>query len=403
MRRLNEVTVCKAAMFMLLLLLASSSSLHQLTRGACKTVSRQKSDVTLFPAKRFATCKFPGGGEQRHRQTTKNSISRQKCLSAKQQASNCNNREDADHDGDCHGFHNHYRTMITSSLVLPAIRSGFICSQNSLCYRLLSNAVAFDIASTTSASPDPRYVNLRHAPDGFDVASAVVYPRFLTEDEGKSLVKEVGQRMKRRRFENGHWDSVITGYREVELPDEQLSSWQGSCTDSTGTAVSAIHKTRIHLENTHIHVNSHKQSTNDGYPNIGRWLPCHAIDLSAQGELSAHVDSVKFSGDIVAGLSLLSDAIMRLRPSSPDWESGESKSMYCSDNASNGYVDLYLPQLSLYVLSGMSRYDYTHELLPSRTTFEFVDDTQSNTLVGESVDVVRGRRLSIIFRDRKRN
>jgi alkylated DNA repair protein alkB family protein 7 len=398
-RRLNEVTVCKAAMFMLLLLLASSSSLHQLTRGACKTVSRQKSDVTLFPAKRFATCKFPGGGEQRHRQTTKNSISRQKCLSAKQQTSNCNNREDADHDGDGHGFHNHYRTMITSSLVLPAIRSGFICSQNSLCYRLLSNAVAFDIASTTSASPDPRYVNLRHAPVGFDVASAVVYPRFLTEDEGKSLVKEVGQRMKRRRFENGHWDSVITCYREVELPDEQLSSWQGSSTDST--AVSAIHKTRIHLENTHINCN--RKTENDGSLNVGRWLPCHAIDLSAQGELSAHVDSVKFSGDIVAGLSLLSDAIMRLRPSSPNWESGESKSMFCSDNASNGYVDLYLPQLSLYVLSGMSRYDYTHELLPSRTAFEFVDDTQSNTLVGESVDVVRGRRLSIIFRDRKRN
>lgn len=292
---------------------------------------------------------------------------------------------------------------MVSSIPSSSIRSGFLRSYKSRYHRLLLNRGINDVASTTNASPDPRFVNLRNAPHGFDVTSAVVYPRFLTDVEGKSLIKEVGQRMKRRRFEDGHWDSVITGYREVELPDEQLSPWQGIVTENNRAVQEAIHKTRRHLES-NIHANPSKQRVDNGSPETVQiqWLPCHAIDLSAQGELSAHVDSVKFSGDIVAGISLLSDAIMRLRPSSSDWESrGQNESISRFDN-SHGYVDLYLPMLSLYVLSGMSRYNYTHELLPSNTAFEFVE-TQTNTGMGEKIEVIRGRRLSIIFRDRKRD
>ncbi len=234
------------------------------------------------------------------------------------------------------------------------------------------------------------------------MASAFVYPEFLTKGEGTSFIKEVRQRMKRRKFENGHWDSVITGYREVELPDEPLSSWQSIDPENNCAVQSIIHKTRRHLEKNMI-VDPTEKSVNDGSPNNISWLPCHAIDLSAQGELNAHVDSVKFSGDIVAGLSLLSGAIMRLRPSSPEWKNvGENKIMHCSENESNGYVDLYLPQLSLYVLSGMSRYQYTHELLPSKSVFDFAHK-QGNAVVEESIDVIRGRRISIIFRDRKKN
>jgi alkylated DNA repair protein alkB family protein 7 len=101
------------------------------------------------------------------------------------------------------------------------------------------------------------------------------------------------------------------------------------------------------------------------------WLPCHAIDLHPEGALNAHVDSVRFSGDIVGGLSLLSPSIMRLKPE------GES-----------GHVDMFLPPLSLYVISGPSRYSYTHELLPSGETFG-------------GVAVERDHRLSVMFRDAK--
>ena len=269
------------------------------------------------------------------------------------------------------------------------IRRGVVCNAKVAGRRLLS-AVA-----------DRRLVNIQNAPDGFDASSAVVYPHFLTEAEEKAMIEEAGRRFKRRRFEDGHWDAVIKQYREVELPtpDDQFPRQGGVENDDIEVYVppfvKVIEKTRRHLENHHFNEYS---SSNDSI----RWLPCHAIDLSANGELTAHVDSVKFSGGIVAGLSLLSDSIMRLKPSAEEWECNEKV------DDSNGYVDLYLPRLSLYVLSGMSRYSYTHELLPSNTTYEFMEmeSTDLNAVDNHvcentSINVIRGRRLSIIFRDAK--
>lgn len=156
---------------------------------------------------------------------------------------------------------------------------------------------------------------------------------------------------KRRRYEKGHWDSVIVQYKEVEL------------TEQTPTMKTIFERIRKELE-------PYKRPE-------AAWLPCHAIDLHKDGELNAHVDSVRFSGDLVAGLSLSSSSIMRLKP---DAESHNAPM--------EGHVDLYLPTCSLYVLSGIARYGYTHELLPSNATFS-----------GEQV--YRNRRLSIIFRDAK--
>lgn len=250
--------------------------------------------------------------------------------------------------------------------------------------RPLSNASFSTHKPIATKSPDMSYVNIRNAPNDFDVSSAVVYPSFLTDDEARSLAKEASRRLKRRRFEEGHWDAVIKKYREVEMttPREQMMQQSD---DRIPLFAQVIDDVRRHLTNNHF-------KSNCG--NV-RWLPCHAIDLSAEGELSAHVDSVKFSGEIVAGVSLLSDSIMRLRPSSDEWN-GEQNNATTNGPISekDGYVDLYLPRLSLYVLSGMSRFYYTHELLPSGSTFEFPE------VCGDRhIDVLRDRRLSIIFRD----
>ena len=145
------------------------------------------------------------------------------------------------------------------------------------------------------------------------------------------------------------------------------------------------------------------------------WLPCHAIDLKKEGVLSAHVDSVKFSGGIVSGISLESSAIMRLKPS----EDG----LAFDPNDSSGHIDLLLPPLSLYgksfrlcdmiffrdkvsyhqllpfqVLSGGARYNYSHELLPTGSKFHLMDIDDEEIKI---VEVERDRRLSIIFRDTK--
>jgi len=166
-----------------------------------------------------------------------------------------------------------------------------------------------------------------------------------------------------RRYEKGHWDAVITDYKEVELLDQ----------DTLGVdSQTAIERVRQHLIDAQ-YVNG----------DTVKWLPCHAIDLKRDGELKAHLDSTKFSGDIVAGISLLSSSIMRLKPDSGDDET----------QAESGWVDLLLPSLSLYVLSGVSRYRYSHELLPCGTVFEQPD--------GSGVIVQRDHRLSVIFRDAK--
>jgi alkylated DNA repair protein alkB family protein 7 len=159
----------------------------------------------------------------------------------------------------------------------------------------------------------------------------------------------------RRRYEKGHWDAVIIKYKETELLDESSLSIETQ---------SVLDRVREQLLQCHFDDDHKKQVT---------WLPCHAIDLHPEGALNAHVDSVRFSGDIVGGLSLLSPSIMRLKPE------GEGES---------GHVDLFLPPLSLYVISGPSRYSYTHELLPTGATFG-------------GVAVERNHRLSVMFRDAK--
>ena len=177
----------------------------------------------------------------------------------------------------------------------------------------------------------------------------------------------------RRRYEIGHWDSAIQNYRETELfeEDERL---QG-----------ILNPIRKLIED------HHGSDCGPGKAFTGSWLSCHAIDLHEGGQLNAHVDSVRYSGNLVAGLSLLSSSIMRLKPSLAT-EGHAAKedpaSAAATKDEKSPFVDLLLPPHSLYVLSGDSRYYYTHELLPSGTQFR------------DQV-VTRGRRLSVIFRDAK--
>ncbi len=41
-------------------------------------------------------------------------------------------------------------------------------------------------------------------------------PDFVTEEEHDSLVAEVDPILQKKKYENSHWDKVITGYRELE-------------------------------------------------------------------------------------------------------------------------------------------------------------------------------------------
>ena len=88
--------------------------------------------------------------------------------------------------------------------------------------------------------------------------------------------------------------------------------------------------------------------------------------------LSPHVDSVKFSGGVVCGVSLLSHAHMTL----------QHEDVEAHGDAA---VDLYLPRRSLYILSGPARYQFTHAIKEG----------------GGGGGAERSRRVSLIFRDEK--
>jgi alkylated DNA repair protein alkB family protein 7 len=172
---------------------------------------------------------------------------------------------------------------------------------------------------------------------------------------------------------------VITNYKEIQLIPELLSH----------ESQSLIRKTHSHLKQSHFSGKNSVRNDIDAKVPL-QWLPCHAIDLHKSGKLSAHVDSIKFSGHIVAGLSLMSPSILRLKPAAPTEKCVEGE----------GHLDLFLPSRSLYVLSGPSRYLYTHEILPCGSTFQG-EATLGEINETENIIVIRDRRISIIFRDNK--
>ncbi|XP_012584863.1 PREDICTED: alpha-ketoglutarate-dependent dioxygenase alkB homolog 7, mitochondrial [Condylura cristata] len=98
--------------------------------------------------------------------------------------------------------------------------------------------------------------------------------------------------------------------------------------------------------------------------------PVHVLDLEPQGYIKPHVDSIKFCGDTIAGLSLLSPSVMRL--------------VHTQD--AGQWLELLLEPGSLYILRGSARYDFSHEILRDEESF-----------FGEH-RVPRGRRISVICR-----
>lgn len=151
------------------------------------------------------------------------------------------------------------------------------------------------------------------------------------------------------RYEEGHWDGVIHNYKEVAVPDTALTA--------TYAAIAA----RV-------------RSSFPSLPSIGRPKPqVHVLELGHTGAIASHVDSVKFSGGIVAGVCLLSDCVMLLQ--------------HVQDPGD--VIRLFLPQRSLYMLTGPSRYNYGHSIP--------VGTSPLCTFNGQPV--VRGRRISLIFRD----
>lgn len=166
---------------------------------------------------------------------------------------------------------------------------------------------------------------------------------FITEEEEAALLQELEPGLRRKRYEFDHWDDAIHGYRETERV-----SWGAACEEILTRVRSAAFP--------------------EGSSLLG---PVHVLDLDKAGYIKPHIDSVKFCGSTIAGLSLLSDSIMRL----------------VKEDDSSEWLDLLLSRRSLYILRDQARYQYTHQILKD----------EESVFNGQKVP--RQRRISVICRN----
>lgn len=194
----------------------------------------------------------------------------------------------------------------------------------------------------------------------------IVVEDFVSEAEEQSLIAEAEKSLKRKRYEYDHWDDAIHGYREMEKVD-----W--------------LPENRILFDRVRQFA-----FVADIMPHV------HILDLEKDGIIKPHVDSSRYCGTTIAGLSLLSDCIMRLRrvdetkyvqpkmdedSISPDPPNGRQPAVEYTY-----FVDALLKRRSLYVMKDTARYNFTHEVLASNAEFD-------------GIAVEKGRRVSIICRN----
>ncbi|XP_070852181.1 alpha-ketoglutarate-dependent dioxygenase alkB homolog 7, mitochondrial [Drosophila suzukii] len=198
---------------------------------------------------------------------------------------------------------------------------------------------------------------------------------FISESEEQQLHEEIEPYMSRLRYEFDHWDDAIHGFRETER-----KKW--------------FPKNREILERV-------RQVAFDGavMPYV------HILDLAPDGVIKPHVDSTRYCGTTISGISLLSDSVMRLvrtdaqrynqqatgTANELESKGSEPDAAYRHQPAAslenNFYADLLLPRRSLYIMSHTARYNFTHEILAKEHS-EF-----------QGTPVPKTRRISIICRN----
>ncbi|CAI8000411.1 Alpha-ketoglutarate-dependent dioxygenase alkB homolog 7, mitochondrial, partial [Geodia barretti] len=181
-----------------------------------------------------------------------------------------------------------------------------------------------------------------------DCGDVGVLPGFVTEDESESLLVEIRRTLRGKRYLYNHWDGAIEGYRETEKP-----VW--------GEANPPV-------------IHRLKQVAEDaGGEDVRALDEVHVLDLANDGFIRPHIDSIKFCGDVIAGLSLVSECVM----------------VFQHEDDSTKWIRALLPPLSIYIMRGRVRHNYTHAVPLTGEESGFKGQTVS-----------REQRVSVISRTR---
>jgi hypothetical protein len=167
-----------------------------------------------------------------------------------------------------------------------------------------------------------------------------VRPGFASAEEQAALASELEGVWKKAKYEKGHWDGVIVGYRETERVH-----WKNPANESVIARMRSL------------------------FPAGWGFQPAHVLDLEAKGEILPHVDAVATVGDVVCGLSLLSSCVMTF-----------------ADEDQDEVFNVLLHPGTLYIMAGESRFRFKHSIEHKHQVFK-------------GQPVVRGRRISVMIRD----
>ncbi|XP_002131961.2 alpha-ketoglutarate-dependent dioxygenase alkB homolog 7, mitochondrial-like [Ciona intestinalis] len=169
-----------------------------------------------------------------------------------------------------------------------------------------------------------------------------LFTNFITSEEETSLITEIDTKWRRLKYQKGHWDNAIQDYRELEIRD-----WR--------------------RPNASIIQRIQEVAFDDG--DVKNNL-IHVLDLSPIGFINPHVDSTRFCGRVIAGLSLLSPCVMK----------------YTHKDDASIWFQALLPPKSLYIMRDRVRYEFEHEILKN----------EDSLFKGEKVN--KSRRVSLLCR-----
>lgn len=221
------------------------------------------------------------------------------------------------------------------SLILKSKLLNYAC-QDILLSRFPKIAI---ITRPLSTYCDTIHTDLKHE----IVSNMLVHENFINEQEENSLLEEIEPYLKRMRYEFEHWDNAIHAYRETERKE-----WN----DENSKILEKVKAIAFPID-------------------VPKLAYVHILDLDKKGYIKPHIDAVRFCGNTIAGISLLSSSVMRL----------------VHQEIKDKYADILLKRRSLYIMRDTIRYDYTHEILPG----------EQSIFKGESIQ--KDRRISIILRN----
>ena len=229
-------------------------------------------------------------------------------------------------------------------------------------------------AAFLPAKKESKWSSSFSLPDSFPVA---VWNDFITTDEEQEIFNILNPTLADKPYAPSHFDSVIHNYKE-QLLHPLLIKEHPILNNIVDRVRNKILKDGFHLEDIHV------------------------LDIAESGFIAPHVDT-EFTGGIVCGLTLLSDAVVTFQPHVQELQESLLKAQSNSNDNTHSQtkleqntsisfdelprIELLVPARSLYIQTGAARYKWTHA----------IDKQESHTF--NSVPIPRSRRISIMFRD----